>query len=129
MAKDSFHVSRFSELASWIERDLNRFGGIDKNVLPAVFSEENELSTVTYSLFTRTNEYIIRASHTTGQAGKNYLQCSALARTPRAGEDHRRGRDIYDGPMSPKIWAKILSSIVCYELVEKAKPQEPVFIV
>lgn len=48
---------------------------------------------------------------------QGYLGCIASSRKPRAGEEHVRGRDLVDGPLSPETWHSILADIVSYEMV------------
>lgn len=76
----------------------------------------------TVCIYTENQEYAISArwGHERG-----YLGCIARARKPRAGEDHRRGSDLADGPFTYETWFRILADIVSYELVRLAKPPRP----
>lgn len=51
----------------------------------------------------------------------SYLGCIMSCRTPRAGEDWLRGRDMPDGPLSQETWDRIKNAIINHELVKVAK--------
>ena len=120
-------MADLKSLRSWIERDLNRFGGVDKNVYPSSGGVGNGENWEQFELFTKTNKYTIRA--VCRDNGQNYLGCVASSRMPRAGETWCRGNDLYDGDLSEQTWQRIIFDIVCYELVEKVAPKEPVALV
>jgi len=52
---------------------------------------------------------------------KNYFGCICSNRTPRAGEDWIRGRDLPDGDFNRKTWKEIKDAIIQNELVKIAK--------
>lgn len=79
---------------------------------------------IVLKLFTERNEYDISARPKNDEQGRGYLGCIARCRKPRAGETHRRGNDLPDGPLNEETWISILKSIVGYELVEIHKPVE-----
>ena len=45
-----------------------------------------------------------------------YLGCISSTRKPYPGEDHTRGNDPHDGPLTRETWNSILADIVAYEL-------------
>ena len=69
-------------------------------------------------LFTEKCHYMVNFSwkHEGG-----YLGCIASQRTPRPGETHSRGNDLFDGPFNHDTWTRILADIVSYELVSAVK--------
>jgi hypothetical protein len=105
------------DAVNWALRDLQRFSLNPINMRN--FPDEPE-GVVRFSIFTKTNEYLMSANDKNTSDG--YLGCISKCRTPRAGEDWRRGRDLADGPLSEETWANILRDIVSYELVNIATP-------
>jgi len=76
-------------------------------------------------LFTRTHQYTIIARPPSppdsANADDGYLGCTLTARTPLAGEDWTRGRDLADGAYSEATWNEIVHDILGYELVRLGK--------
>ena len=112
-------MASLKDLESWVIRDFSRHGSVQRH---AVFydkagqgSKEGPEYSIRLSLFTDTNEYIIRAVE---RPQNDYLGCISKCRKPRAGENWRRGNDLADGPLSDETWRAILADIVSYELVE-----------
>jgi len=118
-------MANAKDVLSWAERDLSRF--CDQFIQITSDNPEGAAGNhIRFSIFTKTNEYMISANDINTSDG--YLGCISKCRTPRAGEDWRRGRDMADGYLSEDTWAKILIDIVSYELVNIAKSAEPVGI-
>jgi hypothetical protein len=79
---------------------------------------EEEYKGICY-VYTRTNKYCIVAIRHLD--GSTYLGCVVDSRTPRAGEDWTRGKDLPDGKFSRKTWNRIKDAIIGYELVRVSK--------
>jgi len=99
------------EFLGWLE-SLSRFGG---NPIDAMELDRGIGGSFVARLFTRNCKYGISATPS------DYLGAVAQQRTPLAGEDWTRGRDLSDGDYSVETWHKILADIVAYELVRLGK--------
>ena len=122
-------MATIEDLRSWIERDIRRGGGWDKNVEVIEF----EMTSCRIRFYTDTNCYGISArdpqktrgpGEVTSDFDDGYLGCIASTRKPRAGEAWTRGNDLADGPLSEDTWRCILADIVAYELVKVHRPKE-----
>ena len=68
-------------------------------------------------IFTKSRHYYhIVAKDENDNTG--YLGCQAGTSYHLAGEDHTRGNDLPDGPLSEETWNKIVCAIIAYELRE-----------
>lgn len=53
-----------------------------------------------------------------------YMGCVASCRKPRAGEDWDRGGDLADGKCNQDTWDRIMTDIVCNELIVPIVPKK-----
>jgi hypothetical protein len=134
------------DFASWVDRDLSRFGNTRDNV-EVVATGETELR---IRIYTDVHRYTISASDPKLRKvplvpfgadspaavdwskvphqelmNEGYLGCTASCRKPRAGEDWTRGSDLADGPLTEAIWRRILADIVSYEMVRVHRQRQP----
>lgn len=125
-----------SILRVWFERDIRHYANWERDVLvlpvqrECTQSRDNWLrltsgpepvvpegsQEVRVRFYTESNEYSISAI--VHPDGNSYLGCTTWARKTRAGEDHPRGNDLPDGPLTEETWRRILAAIVGYELVK-----------
>jgi len=110
-------MATLKDLDSWLER-FNHFAPVVSHIQ---ISRNAGYSTSdgpeyrrTFKIYTDTNCYTINAIE---RRDHSYLGCIASCRTPRAGEDWNRGRDLADGELSRETWRRILGDIVSYEMV------------
>lgn len=113
-------MATLKDLDLWIRRDLTRFTSFENGVLATRDDcEEPGERGIVYLLYTRTNRYRIRAVERMNEVPSGgYLGCTSSCRTPRAGENWTRGRDLADGPLTEETWHRILGDIVSYEMVK-----------
>jgi hypothetical protein len=111
-------LDQFSDLKEWMTRDIARYSNLDHHAI--IHFASNHLKV---QIFTDNNEYSISARR--DQTDQGYIGCSSKCRKARAGEDHRRGSDLADGPYNEQTWRRILADIVSYELVRIHVPKQP----
>jgi hypothetical protein len=118
----------------WAERDLKRWGKFDEHtVIDRVSADAGNGETeLRCRIYTDVHCYSIsvrnpRVTHHVGcdTVDQGYLGCIASTRKPRAGEEHTRGNDLADGPLSEETWRRILADIVSYEMVGVHRPRMP----
>ncbi len=99
--------------------EITRFGSIENCVQIDPRDYGRDMHVVFY---TAKNRYSIRVklrgSSEEEENDSGYLRCIASSRTPRAGENWTRGRDLADGSLCYETWHKILADIVSYEMVQ-----------
>jgi hypothetical protein len=111
-------MATVDDFLSWAARDLERWAPLKKSLQ----KHSGRLDACTrYSIFTATNEYIIRVRPSASD-DHGYLGCTSLSRAPRPGESWRRGNDLADGKLCEETWKRIMADIVSYELVRVATP-------
>ena len=111
-------MANAKDVLEWAKRDLSRFS--DNFIQINSDNPEGAAGNhIRFSIFTKVNEYRISANDNSG-----YLGCISKCRTPRAGEDWRRGRDLADGSLSEETWASILRDIVSYEIVDVSRQSQ-----
>ena len=99
-------VQSYPELVKWLDQ-LGRFGA---NLVDGAVLGERKDGEFRVLLFTERRSYFIRIT-------SSYLGCQVSARTPRAGEDWTRGRDLTDGPPTKETWDAIVRDMLAFELV------------
>jgi hypothetical protein len=126
-------MATIEDLLSWIEADLDRFAPARQHV--QVVSDVTEPSPssaaverrLILALYTTQSRYRIAAvERLPGGPFKRagvYLGAQVSSRAPRPGEDHTRGRDLADGPLSQDTWRRVLADIVACELVRVHAPR------
>lgn len=98
-----------TQILTWLRRDLRRYSG-EEHLDILEFSDHR----VRLRLYTDVNQYTINA-HVDGE--RTYLGAQGASRKPRAGENHTRGNDLSDGPLSEETWTGIKNDIIGFELV------------
>jgi hypothetical protein len=94
---------------------------------------ENERDKATYRLHTAFSTFTLTAiefaepatettadgitGYLAAKESTSYLGATAFSRLIRPGEDHVRGNDLPDGPLSFETWQRIKDAIILYELV------------
>lgn len=107
-------MSTLEDFAEWLKRDIARFGATDTHVQEMAGSAMPGENCRRVRFYTIDHVYSVSAVERDGEPG--YLGCIASKRAPLAGEDHTRGSDLADGPLSEETWHSILGDIVSYEL-------------
>lgn len=116
-------MSRFPQAVVTLLADIERYAPPDTHIGRV---EADASGSGGFAFYTATNEYRIKYRTPTPGITDGYLGCDAVSRTPRAGEDWRRGNDLHDGPFTLDTWRRILANIVSYEMVRVSKvAQEP----
>ena len=113
-------MASVDDFIGWVARDLGKWAAFEQSV--QVHPSDDD-GTRRYSVFTATNEYVIRV-RPKSDGDNGYLGCTSRSRTPRAGETWRRGNDLADGDFCEETWKKILADIVSYELVRISRQVE-----
>lgn len=118
-------TATITDLKMWLA-DLVKYNKVDSYVDIVIDSGEGDTNgdyehRFVVHLYTSNYRYAINAvegSH------KSYLGCQVATRMPRPGEQHTRGNDLHDGPLSYDTWLGILKDIIAYELVELAPSRD-----
>lgn len=111
---------------------ITRFGSAN-NYIKTTQPTSDHPNRLIFQFFTAKNSYRISATLPATQdygrthTDNGYMGCTSSSRTPRAGENWRRGSDLADGPLALETWNRILGDIVSHELVQLAR-KEPMVV-
>ncbi len=113
--------AKIADFDKWMEDAVGRWGSIAQKVrrCAGASTEINDEHHRTIIICTKRNQYRIAACDA-GISG--YLGCIARSRIARPGENHLRGNDLHDGPLTFKTFQRIMFDIVAYELVPIPEP-------
>ena len=140
-------MATIENFRSWWDRDLGRFAPWKTSVQIRGVADTRDHKELEIRIFTDKNRYSITArepqmrrrplvqrddcaqmvrdflddTNSVLEMDSGYLGCISTSRRWRAGEEHHRGSDLADGPLTEEIWHRILADIVAYELVEISK--------
>lgn len=111
-------------LQNFYEQTLEKYAPWDDSVqIQKLKEHEDGTEEVRLRFYTYLNEYGIVAKE---GPDSNYLGSFVTARKAKAGEDHKRGRDLPDGSMSVDTWMNIICAILSYEVGPLYKRPKPV---
>jgi len=112
------HEERKEQLLEWL-KEICPWGKIHDHCEITSNLDKNQTGQLE---MTRTQVTIYTHHHRYNIVFKgDYLGCIMSNRTPRAGEDWTRGRDLPDGKFCRKTWDAIKDAIIQNELVKIAK--------
>jgi hypothetical protein len=79
-----------------------------------VLVRQHDAHRFSFSVWSAVDEFIITFEVPRKGNADGYLGAARLKRAPYAGEQHRRGRDLYDGPYRETTWHGIVRDLVSH---------------
>lgn len=134
-----FLRKKLPKLYKWLCELFRNERGIDSHIALRDMTEKGEPANISFSLWGHEYEYVISATVPTGkrktrtvsvfQKGKRvgtrkksyidqgYIGAGVLCRAPYVGEQHRRARDLFDGPFNEQTWRTVLRDVLVHSLI------------